>query len=157
MKTIFYALAMTGASLSAWAVGPNTDRPELTIYEVEFAEEGELEAQLKNTVATYIENFLERDYEEMKSVLHRNFTNQGLNNDGKMTPLQNAEDLKNLMTGQEVYAPDRQNNVITITGITENTASVYLETGTEVARWKEYITLEKVGDDWKVKKVFWSY
>lgn len=157
MKTILFALAMTGASWSAMAGGPNTTRPELTIYTVSFAEEGELETKLKNTVATYIENFLERDFEEMKSVLHRDFTNQGLNSDGSMTPLQTAEDLKKMMIGQDIYAPDRQNNVITITGIAENSATVYLETGTDVARWKEYITLEKDGGDWKVKKVFWSY
>ena len=157
MKTILFALAMSGASLSAMNSGPTNTRPELIIYEVEFDAEGELETKLKSTVATYIENFLERDYEEMKSVLHRNFTNQGLNSDGKMTPLQNAKDLKNMMIGQEVYAPDRQNNVITITGITETSATVFLETGTDVARWKEYITLEKERGEWKIKKVFWSY
>jgi hypothetical protein len=34
---------------------------------------------------------------------------------------------------------------------------VLLETGTDVARWNEYITLEKEDGKWKVKKIFWSF
>jgi len=120
-------------------------------------EEGEPGTTLENTVRTYIENYLEGDFEEMITVLHQDFTNQGLSHDGQLGEPQSAEDLKRIMQVQNQIAPESQENIITITGIENNVATVLLETGTDVARWNEYITLEKNNGKWKVKQIFWRF
>ena len=93
----------------------------------------------------------------MRKVLSDNFTNQGLNRDGSLTAVQTIDDLRTLMSGQEVIAPDSQNNVITVTEVNDKYATVELVTGPEGQRWKEMITLVKVGNGWKIEKIFWSF
>jgi hypothetical protein len=157
MKKIALLLLATGLSLTSKAITPGNENIKLPLYTIAAAEEGEPGTTLENTVRTYIENYLEGDFEEMITVLHKDFTNQGLSRDGKLGDPQNAEDLKRIMLGQNQVAPESQENIITITGIENNVATVLLETGTDVARWNEYITLEKNNGKWKVKKIFWSF
>jgi hypothetical protein len=157
MKKIALLLLATGLSLTSKAITPGNENTILPIYTISAEEEGEPGSTLENTVRTYIENYLEGDFEEMTTVLHQNFSNQGLNHDGKLGERQNAQDLKRLMQGQNQIAPESQENIITVTGIKDNVATVLLETGTDVARWNEYITLEKEDGKWKVKKIFWSF
>jgi hypothetical protein len=157
MKKIALLLLATGLSLTSKAITPGNENVKLPIYTISAEEEGEPGSTLENTVRTYIENYLEGDFEEMTTVLHQNFSNQGLNHDGKLGERQNAQDLKRLMQGQNQIAPESQENIITVTGIKDNVATVLLETGTDVARWNEYITLEKEDGKWKVKKIFWSF
>jgi hypothetical protein len=157
MKKIALLLLATGLSLTSKAITPGNENTILPIYTISAEEEGEPGSTLENTVRTYIENYLEGDFEEMTTVLHQNFSNQGLNHDGKLGERQNAQDLKRLMQGQNQIAPESQENIITVTGIKDNVATVLLETGTDVARWDEYITLEKEDGKWKVKKIFWSF
>ncbi len=160
MKTLVSALLVVGTIVSASAknktVSGNEEHPQLPIHMVAF-EEGEPKSSPEYAVETYIENFNERDFEEMRKVLSRNFTNQGLNRDGSLTPVQKLDDLKAMMEGQEVVAPESQNNVITITDVSEDVATAELITGPEGQRWKEIITLVKVGDSWKIEKIFWSF
>jgi hypothetical protein len=157
MKKLALLLLATGLSLSIKAITPGNENIKLPLYTIAAAEESEPGTTLENTVRTYIENYLEGDFEEMTTVLHENFTNQGLSHDGKLGERQNAEDLKRIMHGQIQIAPESQENIITVTGIKDNVATVLLETGTDVARWDEYITLEKNNGKWKVKKIFWSF
>jgi hypothetical protein len=157
MKKIALLLLATGLSLTSKAITPGNENTILPIYTISAEEEDEPGSTLENTVRTYIENYLEGDFEEMTTVLHQNFSNQGLNHDGKLGERQNAQDLKRLMQGQNQIAPESQENIITVTGIKDNVATVLLETGTDVARWDEYITLEKEDGKWKVKKIFWSF
>ena len=159
MKKLSFLALAAGLSISSsvFANHPGNEEIQLPIYIIAEAEEGEPGTTLENTVRTYIENYHEGDFQEMISVLHKDFTNQGLNHDGKLSERQNAQDLKRLMQGQTQTAPELQENIITVTGIEDNVATVLLETGTDVARWNEYITLEKENGIWKVKKVFWSF
>lgn len=160
MKSLFCALLMAGTIMPASAnVGGNpTDQQiQLPIYSIELAEEGEPKNSPQYAVQTYIENFNERDFEEMRKVLSDNFTNQGLNRDGSLTDVQTIDDLRTLMSGQDVIAPDSQNNVITVTEVNDKYATVELVTGPEGQRWKEMITLVKVGNGWKIEKIFWSF
>lgn len=157
MKTLALALAFT-ASFGVFANNPNNGGPTtLTIYSVNFEEESGPNAAVEGIVRTYIENYHEGDFAEMRGVLSNNFTNQGLNHDGSLTPVQKLDDLKVLMTGQDVVAPDAQNNEITVTSINGDVASAELVTGTNGQRWKEHITLIRENGDWKVEKVFWSF
>ena len=161
MKSLFSALLMAGTVVSATAnnttISGGDENLQLPIYMIEMAEEGEPKNSPQYAVQTYIENFNERDFAEMRKVLSDNFTNQGLNRDGSLTAVQKLDDLKVIMAGQDVVAPDGQNNVITITEIKGDVATAELITGPEGQRWKEYITLVKVGDSWKIEKVFWSF
>jgi|GEM_PF-2000172 len=163
MKSLLSALLMAGTVMSATAgtTGTKTSNSEniqLPIFLIEFpASEGEPKNSPQYAVQEYIENFNERDFEEMRRVLSDNFTNQGLNRDGSLTEVQKIDDLKRMMENQEVIAPDAQNNVITVTQVSDKVATVELITGPEGQRWKEYITLVKVGDGWKIEKIFWSF
>jgi hypothetical protein len=161
MKSLLSALLMAGTVMSASAGVTGTEAEssnlQLPIYMVAFAEEGEPKNSPEYAVQEYIENFNERDFEEMRKVLSDNFTNQGLNRDGSLTEVQKIDDLKRMMTNQEVIAPESQNNVITVTEMNDKFATVELITGPEGQRWKEYITLVKVGDGWKIEKIFWSF
>lgn len=157
-KLTFFALAASlSLSSTVFAKEPGNEEVKLPIYTIALEEEGEPGTTIENTVRTYIENYLEGDFDEMTSVLHKDFSNQGLSHDGKLSESQNAADLKRLMQGQKQMAPESQENIITVTGIEDNVATVLLETGTDVARWNEYITLEKENGKWKVKKIFWSF
>ncbi len=118
---------------------------------------GEPIKALENTVLTYIENYHAGDFMEMTTVLHEDFSNQIVNEEGRLSHKQDIEDLKRLMSGQKQVAPEKQKNTVTITKIENNKAQVTLETGTEVARWYEYITLVKEAGNWKVKKVLWRF
>lgn len=159
MKSLALALALTATfgmsanTTSSSEGGPTT----LTIYNISFEEESGPNAAVEGIVRAYIENYHEGDFSEMRSVLSNNFTNQGLNHDGSLTPVQKLDDLKVLMTGQDVVAPDAQNNEITVTSINGDVASAELVTGTNGQRWKEHITLIRENGDWKVEKVFWSF
>jgi hypothetical protein len=164
MKSLSIFALVAGTAFSAvanptqFSTGEPTGEPTiLTIYEVNLSEEAEPKNSPEHTVRTYIENFNERDFEEMRAVLSRNFTNQGLNRDGSLTEVQKIDDLKRMMTGQDVVAPDSQNNIITVTGVTDKYATVVLITGPEGQRWKEHITLVRSGSSWKIEKVFWSF
>lgn len=159
MKSLVIALALS-ATFSATANGtkPNEGGPtKLPIYTISFEEEGGPNSEVETSVRTYIENFHEGDFEEMREVLSNNFTNQGLNRDGSLTPVQKLDDIQGLMVGQEVVAPDAQNNEITITAINGEVASAELITGANGQRWKEHITLVRENGNWKVDKVFWSF
>lgn len=161
MKTLLSALLVAGTVVSASAnknaISGGEKTLQLPIYMIEIADEGEPKNSPQYAVQVYIENFNERDFEEMREVLSKNFTNQGLNRDGSLSPVQKLEDLKVIMAGQEVIAPEGQNNIITITEIKGDVATAELITGPEGQRWKEYITLVRVGDSWKIEKVFWSF
>lgn len=161
MKSLLSAWLMAGTVMSASAgvTGAKAESSDLKlpIYMIELASEGEPKNSPEYAVQEYIENFNERDFEEMRKVLSDNFTNQGLNRDGSLTEVQKIDDLKRMMKDQEVIAPESQNNIITVTEITADFASVELITGPEGQRWKEYITLVKVGDGWKIEKIFWSF
>jgi len=157
MKKVALLLLATSLSFSIKAISTGDENLKLPLYTIAPEEEGEPGTTLENTVRTYIENYLEGDFEEMITVLHRDFSNQGLSHDGKLSERQNAADLKRLMHGQTQIAPESQANIITVTGIQDNIATVLLETGTDVARWNEFITLEKENGKWKVKKIFWSF
>lgn len=161
MKSLLSALLMAGTVMSATAGSTGTkavnSELQLPIHMVALADDGEPKTSPEYAVQEYIENFNERDFEEMRKVLSDNFTNQGLNRDGSLTDVQKIDDLKRMMTGQEVIAPESQNNVITVTEVTDKIATVELVTGPEGQRWKEYITLVRVGDGWKIEKIFWSF
>lgn len=159
MKTLVSALLMAGTVMSATAKNKtvNTENPQLPIHMIAFAEEGEPKSSPEYAVQTYIENFNERDFEEMRKVISRDFTNQGLNRDGSLTAVQRLDDLRVMMDGQEVVAPESQNNQITITEVNGDVATAELITGPEGQRWKEVITLVKDGDSWKIDKIFWTF
>lgn len=157
MKKLATLLLATALNFSTNAFSHASQGTELNFKDSSLAEVGEASKTLERTVLTYIENYHAGDFEEMLSVLHEDFSNQNLNEEGKLSQRQNAEDLKRLMQGQKHLAPESQENIITITSIEENEARLVLETGTEVARWYEYITLEKEKGKWKVKKVLWSF
>ncbi|MGB0977809.1 MAG: nuclear transport factor 2 family protein [Croceimicrobium sp.] len=159
MKTLVSALLMAGTVMSATAKNKtvNTENPQLPIHMIALAEEGEPKSSPEYAVQTYIENFNERDFEEMRKVISRDFTNQGLNRDGSLTAVQRLDDLRVMMDGQEVVAPESQNNQITITEVNGDVATAELITGPEGQRWKEVITLVKDGDSWKIDKIFWTF
>ena len=157
MKKLAILLLATALNFSTSAFSHASQGPELNFKDSSLAEAGETSETLERTVLTYIENYHAGDFEEMLSVLHEDFSNQNLNEEGKLSQRQNAEDLKRLMQGQKHLASESQKNFITISSIEKDVATVILETGTEVARWYEYITLEKEKGNWKVKKVLWSF
>jgi hypothetical protein len=137
MKMKFLALLVAALPFSGFANGPKTE--------------------VEKTVNTYIENFFSNNYEEMTSVLHTEFQNQGLNRDGSLSSLTSAKDLKVLMKSQTALNSIQQNNLIEITSITEQIATVKLVTGPANSRWNEYITLVKVDREWKIKNILWSF
>lgn len=159
MKSLSIALAfMASLSIQAKTLNHGDGGPTiLPIYEVQFEEESGPYSEVSEAVRTYIENFHEGDFEEMRSVLSDHFTNQGLNRDGSLTPIQKIDDLRSLMRGQEVIAPGAQNNEITVTGISGDVASAEIITGMEGQRWKEHVTLIREKGSWKVHQVFWSF
>lgn len=159
MKTLVIALALSATFSSTANTVNSTDGgpTKLTIYMVSFEDEGGPNSAVETSVRTYIENFHEGDFAEMRTVLSNNFTNQGLNRDGSLTAVQKMDDIRNLMVGQEVVAPDAQNNEVTITAISDDVATAELITGSNGHRWKENITLIRENGGWKVEKVFWSF
>ncbi len=157
MKTLVSALMVAGSLLSTTAANYSLPSGDQIPVHLTAAEEGEPKNSPKYAVQTYIENFNERDFEAMRKVLSDNFTNQGLNRDGSLTPVQKIDDLKVMMVGQEAINSDSQDNLITITEIKGDVATAELITGPEGQRWKEYITLVRVGDGWKIEKIFWNF
>ncbi len=137
MKLKFLAMLLAGFSFSAMASGPET--------------------VVRETVKTYIENYLSNDYQSMKEVLHKDFKNQGINRDGSLSEAIDARGLKKLMKSQASTPVNAQNNQIEIVSLQEEFASVKLITGPENSRWEEDILLEKVRGTWKIKKVTWSF
>jgi|GEM_PF-6615013 len=157
MKKLATLLLAFALNISSNAFSPEQKDFTTDLANSSLAEVGEASKTLENTVLTYIENYHAGDFEEMITVLHEDFSNQILNQEGSLSQRQDVEDLKRLMQGQKQLAPESQENIITITSIEDEVAEVILETGTEVARWYEYITLEKEQGKWKVKKVLWSF
>jgi hypothetical protein len=157
MKKIAVLLLALVLNSSVNAFSPERIDPTLSFTNNSLAKVGEPRNTPESTVLTYIENYHAGNFEEMTSVLHEDFSNQILNQEGKLGQRQDAKDLKRLMNGQKHLAPESQKNTITLSSIENNIAQIILETGTEVARWYEYITLEKEQGKWKVKKVLWSF
>lgn len=137
MKIKVLAILLAGFSFSALANGPET--------------------AVRETVKTYIENYLSNDYDAMKAVLHNGFKNQGINRDGSLSTAVDAKGLKTLMQSQDETPVNLQNNQIEIVSVQDETAVARLVTGPENSRWKEDITLEKVRGAWKIKKIVWSF
>lgn len=137
MKIKVLAMLLAGLSLSAMASGP--------------------EAAVRETVKTYIENYLSNDYSAMKEVLHADFQNQGINRDGSLSQPVDAKGLQKLMETQSSTPVAKQKNEIEIVSLQEEFASVHLVTGPDHARWEEEITLQKVRGNWKIKKIVWSF
>ncbi len=112
---------------------------------------------IEETVLTYIENFFENKFDEMKVSLHPRLAKRGLNQNGTLSEDFPLERLKELMDSKRAFPKAHQENKVEDIRVFGNMASASLITGYPSTRWVEYIHLVKLEGKWQIINVFWDF
>lgn len=62
-----------------------------------------------------------------------------------------------MMESKKPFLKKDQDNSVTDVKVFRNAATATLNTGYPNLRWKEFIHLTKVNNEWKIINVFWEY
>jgi len=114
-------------------------------------------AKIEKAIISYIENFFGNNFEAMNANLHPRLSKRGLNPDGTIYEDLPPAKLKVMLSQKPVFPKKDQNNSVEDITVFGKTATAKLITGFPRMRWIEWVTLVKVGDDWKIMNLFWEY
>tara|TARA_R110000868_G_scaffold304437_3_gene564988 strand:+ start:9329 stop:9772 length:444 start_codon:yes stop_codon:yes gene_type:complete len=117
----------------------------------------ENQREIEKVITGYIENFFLNQYQEMEVVLHDRVSKRGINEDGNLSEECSKKTLREIMNNKEPLPLEMQKNRIKEITLNDNVATAILETGYPNNRWKEYIHLAKIDDQWIIVDIFWDY
>ncbi|MEQ9308620.1 MAG: nuclear transport factor 2 family protein [Balneolaceae bacterium] len=117
----------------------------------------ENQREIEKVITGYIENFFLNQYQEMEVVLHDRISKRGINEDGNLSEECSKKRLQEIMNNKEPLPLEMQKNRIKDITLDDNVATAILETGYPTDRWKEYIQLAKIDNQWIIMDIFWDY
>lgn len=129
----------------------------LTSFQINAQNNTSENEDIEKVVLNYIENFFENNFDEMNSSLHPRLAKRGLNKDRSISNDLPPEELKKILSKKKAFPIEKQKNSVENITVFGDMASATLITGYPNSRWKEYIHLVNVDNEWKMINVFWEH